>query len=240
MPSQLRMKQFRILSSSVITVFSRGDHAGYAVAMLTNDAARRSVPFFRWQDVQLSAFPTKGLERRWSRVFSTRSRPSLIASPSGPSGIGRAMTGDCWSSASATGDTPPAATCRSRCRAAAPRRRRSARWRGCGRSTHRRCAPAPPPARSAGEDGLRGRQLGATPLRRSDLRRSISSVMSMAVEIDKPKRDAMIKEASTRLRDAYTYVPLYHPILAWATRKGVKVPITLDNLPHFAYARFLN
>ncbi len=65
-------------------------------------------------------------------------------------------------------------------------------------------------------------------------------INGMASEIDKPKRDAMIKEASTRLREAYTYVPLYHPLLAWATRKGVKVPITLDNMPHFAYARFTN
>ena len=65
-------------------------------------------------------------------------------------------------------------------------------------------------------------------------------INGMAVEIDKTKRDAMIKEASTRLRDAYSYVPLYHPLLAWATRKGVKVPITLDNRPHFAYARFGN
>lgn len=61
---------------------------------------------------------------------------------------------------------------------------------------------------------------------------------AMAVEIDTVKRDAMIKQASLRLRDAYSYVPLYHPEIAWATRKGVNIPITLDNLPHFAFARF--
>ncbi len=63
-------------------------------------------------------------------------------------------------------------------------------------------------------------------------------IIAMAVEIDTTKRDAMIKEASQRLRDAYSYVPLYHPEIAWATKKGVNIPITLDNLPHFAYARF--
>ena len=65
-------------------------------------------------------------------------------------------------------------------------------------------------------------------------------INAMAVEIDPAKRDLLIKDASTRLRDAYSYIPLYHPEIAWATRKGVTVPITLDNLPHFAYARFGN
>lgn len=60
----------------------------------------------------------------------------------------------------------------------------------------------------------------------------------IAVEIDTAKRDALIKDVSQRLRDAASYVPLQHPIIVWATKKGVDVPITLDNLPHFAYARF--
>ncbi len=60
----------------------------------------------------------------------------------------------------------------------------------------------------------------------------------IAVEIDSAKRDALIKDVSRRLRDAASYVPLQHPIIVWATKKGVDVPITLDNLPHFAYARF--
>ncbi len=63
-------------------------------------------------------------------------------------------------------------------------------------------------------------------------------INAMATEIDKAKRDAMIKEASIKLRDAYSYIPLDHPIIAWATRKGVNVPIATDNLPHFEYARF--
>ena len=63
-------------------------------------------------------------------------------------------------------------------------------------------------------------------------------INAMATEIDVAKRDALIKEASVRLRDAYSYVPLYHPVIAWATRKGLNIPITLDNLPHFQFARF--
>ena len=67
-----------------------------------------------------------------------------------------------------------------------------------------------------------------------------ADIDKIAVEIDTAKRDALIKDVSLRLRDAYTYVPLQHPIIAWATKKGVTVPIVLDNLPHFAYARFGN
>jgi peptide/nickel transport system substrate-binding protein len=63
-------------------------------------------------------------------------------------------------------------------------------------------------------------------------------INGMATEIDTAKRDAMIKDASLRLRDAYSYVPLHHPILAWATTKNLSVPIAPDNQPHFAYARF--
>ncbi len=60
----------------------------------------------------------------------------------------------------------------------------------------------------------------------------------IAVEMDTAKRDALLKDVSTRFRDAYTYVPLQHPILAWATKKGLDLPIAPDNLPHFASARF--
>jgi peptide/nickel transport system substrate-binding protein len=63
-------------------------------------------------------------------------------------------------------------------------------------------------------------------------------INGMAVEIDAAKRDAMIKETSLRLREAHSYVPLHHPLLTWVTRKGLSVPITAENLPHFAFARF--
>ncbi len=63
-------------------------------------------------------------------------------------------------------------------------------------------------------------------------------INGMESEIDMAKRDGMIKEASLRLREAYSYVPLYHPMLAWATRKGVTVPMVPDNLPYFSYVRF--
>ena len=63
-------------------------------------------------------------------------------------------------------------------------------------------------------------------------------INGMAGEIDVPKRDAMIKEATARLGEAYSYVPLIHPSISWATRKGFTIPIVSDNLPHFEYARF--
>jgi peptide/nickel transport system substrate-binding protein len=63
-------------------------------------------------------------------------------------------------------------------------------------------------------------------------------INGMASETDITKRDAMIKEANQRLHDAYTYIPLHHQLLTWATRKGVNVPVTADNQPHFAFARF--
>ena len=65
-----------------------------------------------------------------------------------------------------------------------------------------------------------------------------ADIEKIAVEIDTGKRDALIKDVSQRLRDAASYVPLQHPVIVWATKKGVDVPIAIDNLPHFAYARF--
>lgn len=65
-------------------------------------------------------------------------------------------------------------------------------------------------------------------------------INAMATEIDKDKRDAMIREATIRLRDAYSYAPLYHPMLAWATRKGLTLPVAPDSFPRFSYARFGN
>jgi peptide/nickel transport system substrate-binding protein len=63
-------------------------------------------------------------------------------------------------------------------------------------------------------------------------------INAMVTETDIAKRDAMIKEAATRLRDAAVYIPLHHQLLTWATRKGVDVPISADNQPQFAFARF--
>jgi peptide/nickel transport system substrate-binding protein len=63
---------------------------------------------------------------------------------------------------------------------------------------------------------------------------------NIAVEVDTAMRDAMLKEAQVILRDAYSYVPLHHPLTVWAAKKGVNIPIAPDNLPHFSYARFAN
>lgn len=61
---------------------------------------------------------------------------------------------------------------------------------------------------------------------------------ALAVETDIARRDAMIREASILLRDGFAAIPLHTQFLTWATRKGVTVPITADNLPSFRYARF--
>lgn len=62
-------------------------------------------------------------------------------------------------------------------------------------------------------------------------------INAIGVETDIAKRDAMIREASVRLRDGYATIPLHTQFLTWATRKGVHIPITADNLPSFRYAR---
>jgi peptide/nickel transport system substrate-binding protein len=64
-------------------------------------------------------------------------------------------------------------------------------------------------------------------------------INALGVETDVIKRDVMIREASVILRDAYATIPLHTQYLTWATRKGVNVPITADNLPSFRYARFV-
>jgi len=68
--------------------------------------------------------------------------------------------------------------------------------------------------------------------------RMFELIDAMAMETDVAKRDAEIAEASRLLRDGYSYIPLHHQMLAWVTRKGVQVPITPSNKPHFRYARF--
>jgi peptide/nickel transport system substrate-binding protein len=63
-------------------------------------------------------------------------------------------------------------------------------------------------------------------------------IKAMASETDIPKRDAEIAEAIRILHEGRSYIPLHHQMLAWATRKGIDVPITSSNKPHFRYARF--
>ncbi|MBY0508573.1 MAG: ABC transporter substrate-binding protein [Rhodospirillaceae bacterium] len=63
-------------------------------------------------------------------------------------------------------------------------------------------------------------------------------INAMATEVDKAKRDTLIRDATIRLRDAHSYAPLYHPMLAWATRKNLTLPVAPDSFPRFSYARF--
>jgi peptide/nickel transport system substrate-binding protein len=62
-------------------------------------------------------------------------------------------------------------------------------------------------------------------------------IKAIATETDVAKRDAELKAAIQRLHDGTSYIPLHHQMLAWATRKGVEVPITASNKPHFRYAK---
>jgi peptide/nickel transport system substrate-binding protein len=62
-------------------------------------------------------------------------------------------------------------------------------------------------------------------------------IKDIGTEIDTAKRDAEIATASRLLRDGYSYIPLHHQMLAWVLRKGVELPITGSNKPHFRYAK---
>ncbi len=59
----------------------------------------------------------------------------------------------------------------------------------------------------------------------------------MAVETDVTKRDTMIAEAWTILKQANNYLPLHHQVLVWTMRDELNLPIQPDNVPQFRYAR---
>src|SRR3546814_5562023 len=55
-------------------------------------------------------------------------------------------------------------------------------------------------------------------------------IAKIGVETDQAKRNAMIKQAFTLLRDDYGYLPLHQQPLSWGVRKGVKVAQRADNV----------
>ncbi len=57
------------------------------------------------------------------------------------------------------------------------------------------------------------------------------TINQIKVEMDAPKRDALIHEALQRVKDEYYYLPLHHQIRPWAMRKGVDTPHRADDRP---------
>ncbi|NBO42908.1 MAG: hypothetical protein EBU92_15625 [Betaproteobacteria bacterium] len=62
-----------------------------------------------------------------------------------------------------------------------------------------------------------------------------SLIESMKTELDKNKRDAMIKEALTITRDEVLYIPLHHQMRPWAMKKNVTMTHNSNDAPKIFY-----
>ena len=60
---------------------------------------------------------------------------------------------------------------------------------------------------------------------------------TMKTEMDPKKRDAMIREALTAVRDQAYYVPLHHQLRPWAMKKNVTTLHRADDRPESRFAR---
>jgi peptide/nickel transport system substrate-binding protein len=60
---------------------------------------------------------------------------------------------------------------------------------------------------------------------------------AMKTETDVKKRDALIREALTRVRDEAYYVPLHHQMRPWAMKKNVTTLHRADDRPEARFAR---
>ena len=60
-------------------------------------------------------------------------------------------------------------------------------------------------------------------------------VEAMKTEMDKPKRDAMIKEALTITRDEALLIPLHHQMRPWAMKKNVTMTHNSNDAPKMFY-----
>ncbi|GKS76394.1 ABC transporter substrate-binding protein [Acidovorax sp. SUPP950] len=56
-------------------------------------------------------------------------------------------------------------------------------------------------------------------------------ISQIKVEMDAPKRDALIADALKLVKDEYYYLPLHHQIRPWAMRKGVETLHRADDRP---------
>jgi len=61
-------------------------------------------------------------------------------------------------------------------------------------------------------------------------------VDAMAVEMDKAKRDAMIREALTITRDQALYIPLHHQMRPWAMKRNVAIAHNSNDAPKMYFA----
>lgn len=59
----------------------------------------------------------------------------------------------------------------------------------------------------------------------------------MAAELDVKKRDALIAEAWSIVKADAIYIPLHHQVLVWGMAKNVDLPITVDDVPNFRWAK---
>ena len=60
-------------------------------------------------------------------------------------------------------------------------------------------------------------------------------IEAMKTELDKSKRDAMIKEALTITRDEVLYIPLHHQMRPWAMKKNVTMVHDSNDAPKMRY-----
>ena len=56
-------------------------------------------------------------------------------------------------------------------------------------------------------------------------------IQQIKVEMDAPKRDALINDALKLVKDEYYYLPLHHQIRPWAMRKNVDTVHRADDRP---------
>ncbi|NDG34945.1 MAG: ABC transporter substrate-binding protein, partial [Betaproteobacteria bacterium] len=61
-------------------------------------------------------------------------------------------------------------------------------------------------------------------------------VDAMKTEMDKTKRDAMIREALSITRDDVLYITLHHQMRPWAMKKAVSIAHNSNDAPKMYYA----
>ena len=64
-------------------------------------------------------------------------------------------------------------------------------------------------------------------------------IAGMAKEMDKTKRDAMIREVFEIMVDQQLYLPLHHQVIVWAMNKKFDLPMEPRSRPLFCFGRFV-
>jgi len=60
---------------------------------------------------------------------------------------------------------------------------------------------------------------------------------NIQVELDSEKRNEMIGQALSLLRDDFAYIPLHQQVVVWATRDNVDLAQTGDNFFQLRYVK---